>query len=268
VRVPGGARATALIAAALASAAGSALAQTRPLLTEEATTAPAGRITLEAGADAIRAEPNFLTGRARDRLDLPVLRLVFSPAGNVEMDLEWVGRVVARHEPDFGDVSDWGDVTLRAKVRLLDQSGGRPAIAARFGITLPETSFGNGLGPNTLRMLAQLLVTKTAGGFALHADAGLGLQDEVLRPHEQRDFLVYGLAMTQQVGGGTALVAEVAGRAGKGHPGADAHSEARLGVRLGAGCLRGDAAVRRGLADADGTWGLTAGLTWVIRAGR
>ena len=266
--MPGGARATAFIAAALASAAASAPAQTRPLLTEEAATAPAGRVTLEAGADAIRAEPNFLTGRARDRLDLPVLRLVFSPAGNVEMDLEWVGRVVARHDPDFGDVSDWGDVTLRAKVRLAGESGPRPAVAARFAVTLPETSFGNGLGPNTLRMLAQFLVTKTAGGFAFHADAGLGLQDEVLRPHEQRDFLVYGLAVTQKVGRGAALVAEVAGRAGKGAPGADERSEARLGLRLGSGRLRADAAARRGLAAADGTWGLTAGLTWVARPGR
>ena len=37
---------------------------------------------------------------------------------------------------------------------------------------------------------------------------------------------------------------------------------------LGRGRLRADAAVRRGLAAADGTWGLTAGLTWVVRAER
>jgi hypothetical protein len=243
------------------SALAPALAQTRPLSTEEATTAPAGRVVLEAGVDAIRAEPNFLTGRERDRYDLPVLRLVFSPAGNVEIDVEWVGRVVAR-DPDFGTVSDWGDVTLRTKVRLVDEAAGRPALAARFAVTLPETSFGNGLGPNTLRMAAQLLLTKTAGGFAFHANAGLGLQDEVLRPHEQRDFLVYGLAVVRQIGPGAALAAEVAGRAGRGAPGAEAHSEARLGVRLGSGRLRADAAVRRGLAAADGKWGVTAGIGW------
>jgi len=255
----------ALLAAGLAAPA---LAQTRPLLTEEAMTAPAGRIVLEAGADAIRAEPNFLTGRARDRYDLPVLRLVFSPAGNVEMDLEWVGRVVARKDPDFGSVSDWGDVTLRAKWRLVEEAAGRPAVAARFAITLPETSFGNGLGPNALRMAAQMLLTKRAGGIVLHANAGLGLFDEVLRPHEQRDFLVYGLAAERGLTRSAALVAEVAGRRGKGSPGAEERAEARAGVRLGRGRLRVDAAVRRGLADADGTWGLTAGFTWVMRAER
>jgi hypothetical protein len=49
-------------------------------------------------------------------------------------------------------------------------------------------------------------------------------------------------------------------------PGADERSEARAGLRYGRGRLRLDAAVRRGLADADGTWGLTAGLAWRLRA--
>jgi hypothetical protein len=267
-RLPVSVARAALAALLATSATVPALAQTRPLLTEEATTAPAGRIVLEAGADAIRAEPNFLTGRPRDRFDLPVLRLVFSPAGNVEMDVEWVGRVMARNDPDFGNVSDWGDVTLRAKVRLVEEHAGRPALAARFAVTLPETSFGNGLGPNTLRMAAQLLLTKTLGRLVLHANAGLGLQDEVLRPHEQRDFLVYGVAAAHELGRAASVVAEVAGRAGRGAPGAEERVEARAGVHLGRGRLRADAAVRRGLADADGTWGLTAGFTWVMREGR
>jgi Putative MetA-pathway of phenol degradation len=223
------------LTALLAAFAAPALAQTRPLLTEEATTAPAGRIVLEAGADAIRAEPNFLTGRTRDRYDLPVLRLVFSPAGNVEMDVEWVGRVIARNDPDFGNVSDFGDVTLRAKWRLVDEAPGRPALAARFGVTLPETSFGNGLGPNTLRMAAQLLVSKTAGGLTLHANAGLEPFDEVLRPHEQRDFLVYGLAVAHELTRGAEVVAEVAGRRGKGAPGAEERAEARGSAAAGCG---------------------------------
>ena len=263
--MPGGARAAALFAILAASAAASALAQTRPLSTEEATTAPAGRIVLEAGADGIRAEPNFITGRERDRLDLPVLRLVFSPSGNVEIDVEWVGRVVARNDPDFGTVSDWGDVTLRAKVRLVEEAAGRPALAARFGVTLPETSFGNGLGPNVLRMSAQMLLSKTLGRTAFHLNAGLAIHDEVLRPHEQRDFFAYGLALVRPFGEQLSLVAEVAGRAGNGAPGAEERAEARAGFRFGGRRVRGDAAVRRGLAEADGTWGLTAGLTWTIR---
>ena len=245
--------------------AGWAGAQTRPLQTEEATTAARGTIVLEAGVDAIRDEPNFVTGRLRDRWAGPVLRFVASPSDNVEIDVEWTVRVGQRSDPDFGSVSDWGDVALRAKVRLVDEGSRRPAIGARFGVLLPETSFGNGLGPNVLRMFAQVLGTKTIGGVALHANAGLALHDEVFRPHEQRDFFAYGLAAVRPFGPGLSLVGEWAGLAGKGQPGADAHSELRAGVRLGSGRLRGDAALRRGLLDADGTWGLTAGVSWRLR---
>ena len=40
-------------------------------------------------------------------------------------------------------------------------------------------------------------------------------------------------------------------------PGADQSAEARVGLRLGRGRLRGDAALRRGLCAADGSWGVT-----------
>jgi hypothetical protein len=243
----------------------SARAQTRPLQTEEALSSPAGTLVLETGLEAIRGEPNFLTGRSRTRGDGPLLRLVYSPADRVELDLEWVTKVWARNDPDFGSVSDWGDVSLRAKLRFRDASGGSPAVGARFGVSLPETSFGNGLGPNVLRMFAEALITQPIGRARLHANAGLFLHDEVLRPHEQRDFLSYGLALERPAGRLT-LLAEVAGRAGNGQPGAEERAEARAGFRYGRGRLRADAAVRRGLSDSVGEWGLTAGLTWIVRA--
>ncbi len=240
--------------------------QTRPLLTEEAATAPMGSLIVEVGQAFIGNEPNFLTGGRRDRWDGPLVRLVYSPGDAVEVDLEWTTQVCARDDPDLGDVSDFGDVVLRAKVRFVEEQGGRPGLAARFGVSLPQTRFGEGLGPNTLRMSAGLLLSRGlwAGGRA-HINAGLALHDEPLRAHEQRDFLAYGLAVEQRAGGRLVFVGELAGLAGDGKPGADARSEARLGVRLGSGRLRWDAAVRHGLAQADGDWGFTAGLRWRLR---
>ena len=255
-----------ILAAAFSLAAGArGSAQTRPLATEEASTAAAGTVVLEAGASAISGEPNFLTGAARDRWDGPELRVVYSPAGNVELDVEWTARVGARGDPDFGDVSDFGDVALRAKVRVAGRPGGQDAVGLRFGVLLPQTSFGNGLGPNTLRTSAQVLLSKAVGGATAHLDAGVAIHDEPLRAHEQRDFFAYGAAVTWPRARVT-LVGEVAGLAGRGSPGADARSEARAGARLGAGRLRGDVAVRRGLGRAAGGWGITAGVTWVRRA--
>jgi hypothetical protein len=234
--------------------------QTRPLLTEEATIVDA-RMALEIGGDFISREPNYETGRPRHRWDGPLLRLLYSPAESVEVDLEWVAFILVPADPDLGRVSDPGDVTLRTKLRLRDGGAHGPTLGARFTVTLPQTSFGQGLGPNTLRMSAQALVTQPVGPWRFHANAGVAIQDEVFRPHEQRDFLAYGLAAEWRVAGLT-VVTEVAGLLGDGRPGTDARGEWRGGFRVGTGGLRGDAAVRRGLTDADGTWGATAGLSW------
>lgn len=245
-----------------------ASAQTRPLQTEEAATGPAGRIVLEAGAAFVDAEPNYQTGSLRKRWDAPVLNLVYSPAENVELDVEWVGRVIALDDPSFGNASDFGDVTLRAKLRLVDEYEGRPGVAVRFGVTLPETNEAKGLGPNTLRMLAQALVSKTFGRLQAHANAGLAIQDAPLSPHLQSDFLAYGVALVYTLRDKLDVVAEGAGLVGHGHPGAAERNELRAGIRYGTGSLRWDAALRRGLSTADGTWGFTAGVTWTARERR
>ncbi len=125
-----------------------------------------------------------------------------------------------------------------------------------------------GLGPNTLRAFVEGLLTQPLGRGRLHVNAGLFLQDEVYRAHDQRDFLSYGLALEWPVGSRLVLLAEVAGRAGDGRPGAEERSEARAGVRIGRGRVKGSAALRRGLTEADGTWGATVGLTWTAREPR
>ena len=262
----------------LAFVAARADAQTLPLRTEPAVTAPGGTLVLEASMEAIADEPSYVTGVERTRWDGPLLRLVYSPAANVELDVEWVVRVGVVGEEGRGDIqsSEWGDVALRAKWRIVEGKGQRPTLGARFGVILPQTSFEDvefnplGLGPNTLRAFVEGLLTQPVGRGRLHVNAGLFLQDEVYRLHDQRDFLSYGLAFEWPATSSLVLLAEVAGRAGDGRPGAEERSEARAGVRIGRGRVRWDAAVRRGLAEADGTWGATLGLTWTARgpAGR
>jgi len=240
-------------------------AQTLPFATEEAATAPRGSLAFELGASIIGAEPNFLTGGERTRWDAPLLRLVYSPADNVEMDLEWTAGVGALDDPDFGNVSDWGDVVLRTKLRLLQQRASRPGLSARLQVMLPETDADYGLGPNTLRMAAQLLLSWSAGRVAFDANAGLSVQDQVQQLVAQDDFLAYGLCIHSPLAAGLSLGAEVAGLAGKGSPGTEARHEARLGARWTWTRLRLDAAARRGLGPADGRWGVTAGLTAMLR---
>jgi hypothetical protein len=263
----------AAIALAHLAAAGTAAAQTRPLLTETAATSPAGTVVLATGFDAIADEPSYVTGVERTRWDGPLLRVTFAPADGVELDVDWVVRVGVIDEPGRGDVqsSDWGDVTLRAKWRFARGDERRPTLAARFGAVLPQTSFEDerfnplGLGPNTLRVFVEGLATQPVGRGRLLANLGLLLFDEVYRPHDQRDFVTYGLAVEWPVGPRLTALAELSGRTGHDTRGAEVRSEARAGLRFGAGAVRVDAALRRGIATADGTWGFTVGLEWTAR---
>jgi hypothetical protein len=265
-------RVTAIVLPSVLAAVGLAGAQTRPLQTEEATTAPAGQIVFETGFEAIAAEPSYLTGIERTRWDGPLLRFVYSPADSVELDLEWVAAVGASGGGGERRVRDSGDVSLRTKLRLLKGQGRLPTLAARFGVALPQTSYADergplGLGPDTIRFYIEVLLTQPAGPVELDVNAGLFIHDEVSEPHSQIDFLSYGLAARWSVRPGWEIVGEVAGRAGQGKPDVPERSEARIGVRFSHGRLRVDAAMRRGLIDEQGTWGGTAGLTWTIRPG-
>lgn len=261
----------ALLLAALA--AGGVSAQEQPLRTESALTARAGTLVFETGIDLMADEPSYITGLERNRWDGPLLRLVYSPADNVELDVDWVVRVGVWDEPGREvQGSYWGDVSLRAKWRIHAGLGGRPTLGARFAVALPQTEFEDeqfrplGLGPNTTRVAIEALASQPLGALRLDVNAGLLLYEEVFRAHEQRDFLAYGIALEWAARRSLSVVAEVAGRAGDGMRGADQSSEARLGLRLGRGRLRGSAALRLGLLSTDGEWGATFGLAWTLRA--
>jgi hypothetical protein len=261
-----------LVAASLA-ASQAASAQTRPLLTETAATAPAGTLVFETGFDLIGAEPSDVTGVERTRWDGPLLRVSYSPADSVELDVDWVAGVgvIGDEQRNGAQSADFGDVTLRAKWRVRGGAPERSALAARFGVTLPQTSFEDvqkrplGLGPNTIRAFAEALATQPVRAGRLVVNVGLLLFDDVYRPHEQVDFLTYGAALEWPAARRLTVVAEVNGRTGHPTPGAPVRAEARAGVRYGAGRVRADAALRRGIATADGTWGFTAGLGWTLR---
>ena len=103
-------------------------------------TAPAGTLVLETGLDAIADEPSYVTGVERTRWDGPLLRLVYSPAANVELDVEWVARVGVAGEEGRGDIqsSDWGDVDAAGQVadrrgegRVAPRSGPASASSSR-----------------------------------------------------------------------------------------------------------------------------------------
>ncbi len=255
---------TALLTLQLCALALCASAQTGLRLTEEATTAAAGSLLIETRVNMAGA-PNVSTGEDRTRWDVPILRLVHSPAGNVEMDVEWVGWVVAEGETESTTVSDWGDVTLRAKVRLVESRDRRTAFGARFLVSLPETRADHGLGPNMLRMAVEALLSCPLAHGAFHANAGLLVEDKVHAVAAQNDFLSFGLALEWPIAAQAAIIAEVAGRTSSRSSNTGERSEARLGLQFSSGRFRWDLGIRRSLVNPTNTWGATVGLAWVAK---
>ena len=193
---------SALLLAVLAASGAAPAPGTARCAPSRALTARAGTLVFETGLDVIADEPSYVTGLERNRWDGPLLRLVYSPADNVELDLEWVPRVGVWDEPGREVQSSyWGDVTLRAKWRIHAGRAGRPTLGARFAVALPQTEYEDeefrplGLGPNTTRVAIEALLSQPLGPLRLDVNAGLLLFEEVFRAHEQRDFLAYGVAL-------------------------------------------------------------------------
>ena len=236
-----------------------------------------------AGDDGPRADRRPRDGRGlhrrgaqlRDRApdgtgwDGPLLRLVFSPADNVEIDLEWVAAVVTLRRPGLR-------LRLRRRRRHAAGEGAARGRAARTGrprrrasrYRCPRRRPGRASGPTPCACSAQLLVSNTAN----RADASTPTPasrstTRCSRPRAER------LPRLRRGGGPSG---DAAPRARGGGRGPRRQGDAG-GRPAGRGALRralrrrevvGDAALRRGLTHADGIWGFTAGLSFRLRGPR
>ena len=265
--------------AALVVTASSASAQTGPMLTPSAFIEAPGHLGLDILGLTIGKEPNFLTYaesktiQPRTRIDGPVIRLYYVPSERAEFTAEFNAQTYAIKDPRYKKtISDWGDATLRAKLGLAKgEVNASPAVAAQFEVTLPNTSFGNGLGPNTIRLAAMLLVGYKTDKLTLSGNGGIAIQDEPLRLHEQRDFAVLSGSIAYKMTDSLEAFGDVGGFFGSGVPGAIAKREARAGVQytreMFGRATKFYAAGRRGLVDFQGKWGVVMGISTDIRPG-
>ena len=264
---------------ALALVASTASAQSGPMLTPSAFINAPGHLGFDLFGQTIGEEPNYLTYaengtiQLRTRIDGPVIRLNYVPSSRAEFAAEFNIQTYAVNDPRYQQtISDFGDATLRGKLGLKEGEVGRsPAVALQFEVILPVTSFGNGLGPNTVRLESVLLTGYRTEKLTLNGRAGIAIQDEPLRAHEQRDFLVLSGSIAYKVSEKFEAFVDGGGFFGDGVPGAHADSEVRAGLKYFRSLFGKESnfyiAGRRGLVDFTGTWGVVAGLTTALKPG-
>ena len=261
----------------------SALAQQRPLLTEDPETVGTGLILLEAGFDHQKRVFYPVSGLTGDLLRFPTLGVSIGVGAIAEIQIDGVPYQrlnVTSREPaplarllNFaGDRStDVDDIVIGTKVRIVPEGVGRPAIALRFATKLPNAGNESGLGTDTTDFHFGLLVGKTVQSVRFVANAGLGILSDPIEGHEQNDVLTFGMSIARAVAEGVELVGELNGRAGFNPvdeipPGTENRGALRFGARFTKGTVRLDGGAVIGLTSRDPSFGFTAGLTWVFRA--
>ena len=270
---------------ACALAASEALAQQRPLVTEDAETIGAGRMLIEAGFDLERDVLYPVSGLEGDRLSVPTFGVSIGLSSFAELQLDGgvyqrLDIVERREAPlssllDFdGDrTSDVEDFVLATKIRLFSEAPGRPAMGLRFATKLPNASNEAGLGTDMTDFFASLLVAKTIQSIRVVGNGGIAiLGDPTSSVPEQNDLVTFGLSVARALTVATELVGEINGRLnfveGEPDPGAENRAVMRLGGRYTRGTVRVDAAVLLGMTSRDPQFGFTTGFTWVFNAFR
>jgi hypothetical protein len=166
-----------------------------------------------------------------------------------------------------GDVEDG---VIGAKVRFAPETARRPSMAISFTTRLPNAGNESGLGLDTTDFTFSALFGKTVQSVRLVGNFGFGILPDPTRGDSQNDVILYGMSVARAVRQGLEIVAEVNGRANtrSGTPpvGTESHSAVRFGGRYTHGAIRYDTAFMFGLMQADPTWGVTFGLTWVFHA--
>ena len=268
---------------AVLAIATSALAQQRPLITEDPETVGAGRILVEGGFDWAHNVEYPASGLKGDLLRVPTIGLSFGISSIAEFQIDGglhdrlaisarnaKAPLASMVTATGNTTTDIEDVIVGTKIRLLPESTRRPAFGLRFATKLPNASNESGLGLDTMDFYGFLLGAKTVESIRVVANIGAGILSDPVQGNHQNDVLLYGLsfarAMTQQAELVGELNGRVSTRSGDAFPGTESRGLLKLGGRFTQGSVRLDAGVFFGLTSIDPTIGFTAGFTYVFNA--
>jgi hypothetical protein len=260
----------------------SALAQQRPLATEDPEPIGAGRVLVEAGLDYGRDANYPVSGLEGHLFRFPLLGVSvgLSSIAEIQLDgglynrLSITGREVAPLSDMVtatGDsTSSVEDIVVGTKIRIVSETPSRPSFGVRFATKLPSASNESGLGLDTTDFFASALVAKTVQSVRIVGNVGLGILGDPTRGDRQNDVMTYGLSFARALTQAAEVVGEINGhvstRSGEPPPGTESRGMARFGGRYTIGSWRADAALLFGVTSRDPSVGVAIGFTYVFSA--
>jgi hypothetical protein len=273
-----------ILLTALMLCAAPALAQQRPLQTEDPETIGSGRMLIEAGIDYDR-DANFpVSGLRGNHLTLPSFGVSLGVSSVAEIQIDWApyqklsitdqfdGAPLAEFlELDGSTTDDFGDIYIGAKVKLLGETARRPAIGSWFRTRLPNAGNESGLGKDVQDFSSAISIGKTVQSIRVVANVGMTMIGKPTEVAAQDDLLIYSLSVARAISPAAEVVGEFVGRANFANiitPGAEDRGLLRFGTRYTMSGVRLDAGVLIGLSPRDPEIGVTGGFTWVFDAFR
>lgn len=256
-------------------------AQQRPLLTEDVDIIPPGTIRIEAGIDFMQGANYTVSGIRGDLTRVGVIGINFGMGPNVEFQIEGVAQnylsinsrgpsaIPLNLAPGANSTNDTGDFTISAKFKLRNETRRGPSLGFRFGVQLPNSSQGTGIGLNQTNAYGQILVGKKFGQdgrLNTFGNLGIAILTAPTELFSQNDVITYGAAGIFRINRQFSIAGEVNGRAntrpGNGPLGTESQGEARLGMQIRASGLRFDFAGIKGLTSFSPNSGFTVGVTY------
>jgi len=258
-----------------------AVAQQRPLITEDVDIIPPGSIRIEAGIDFMQGAKYTVSGIRGDLTRVGVVGVTFGMSPNVEFQIEGVAQnyvsinsrgpstIPLDIAPGANSTNDIGDFRLAAKFKLRNETRRGPSLGFRFGVELPNSNQARGIGLNQTNAFGSILIGKKFGQdgrFNTFGNLGIAILTAPTELFTQNDVLTYGVAGIFRVNQRFSIAGEVNGRAntrpGNGPPGTESQAEARLGMQVRASGLRFDFAGIKGLTNFSPNSGFTIGVTY------
>lgn len=261
-----------------------ALAQQRPLLTEDVDITPEGTIELGAGIDFFQNAKYPVSGLKGDLTRVGDIRIRTGFSKNVEFQVEGVlqnflainsqsSRTTIPLNLDGNSTNDAGDFVISTKIKLRNETSTTPAIGFKVGFEVPNSDQARGIGTNQINVFGKILLQKGFGRNAgkrprvnVFGNLGLLIMTAPVDRFTQNDMLLYGLAGVFKLSERINIVGEVNGRANTrgGTPplGTESVGQFRIGTQIRASKLRFDTAAVFGLTKYSPRTGVVFGVTY------
>lgn len=251
-------------------------AEQRPLKTKDPRILEPGLASLEFGFDFLQNAKFPVSGLTGDQTSLGVMGLNFSLGKMAEAQIQWTAHnflsinkispapVVPKLSSNGTATSDYGDLNLSTKIRVLPETDQTPSFGFFTSIQLPNASTDKGLGLNNTQYRGGILIGKQFGKFYAFGNLGLGILSNPISAGVQNDVAVYGLAGIYPLNERINVAGEVFGHLntrGTAPLGTESRSQFRFGLQLSVVGLQWDIASITGLNHHAPQFGIVFGLT-------